>query len=136
MTSIDQDSSSKVPLVAEELRIDRTEAITDQVRVSTNVEERAVMVEGEVERGELDVQRIAVERAVVTAPEPRQEGNTLIVSIVEERLVVEKRLFVIEELHITRTTSVQQVAIPQTVRTMRATVERRATSTERQSNDG
>jgi stress response protein YsnF len=34
--------------------------------------------------------------------EPRQEGDTLIVPLMEEVLVLEKRLLLREELHITR----------------------------------
>ena len=98
--------------------------VTDRLRVSTRIEERPVLIEDVVERGNLSVARVAVERAVSEAPAPREEGSTLIVSIVEERLFVEKRLFVVEELHITRTTTTERVAIPETVRTMRATVER------------
>ena len=58
-------------------------------------------------------------------PPPRQDGDTLVISVVEERLVIEKRLFVVEELRITRIAENQHVRIPETVRTMRATVERK-----------
>ena len=117
------DIERTVPLYGEELTVTKVAAVTDHVRVSTHVDERAVLVEDTVERGELTIERIAVDRAVTHAPEPRQEGATLVVSLVEERLVVEKRLFVVEELRITRTGITDHVAIPQTLRTMRATVE-------------
>ena len=113
-----------IPLLEEQLSVGKAQVVTDRLRVSTTVEERPVLIEEVVERGELHVERIAVDRAVAEAPAPRQDGDTLIVSIVEERLVVKKRLFVIEELHITRTSSSERVAIPETVRRMRATVER------------
>ncbi len=112
-----------IPLFEEQLSVGKTEVVTDRLRVSTTVEERPVLIEDVVERGNLRVERIAVDRAVAEAPEPRQEGDVLIVSIVEERLVVEKRLFVVEELHIIRSSTVERVAIPETIRTMRATVE-------------
>lgn len=113
-----------IPLYDEQIDVAKIEAVTDRVRVSTHVDERDVLIEDTVERGSVSVERITVERAVAEAPEPRREGDTLIVSVVEERLVVEKRLFVIEELRITRTSTTEHVAIPHSVRTMRATVER------------
>jgi stress response protein YsnF len=60
---------------------------------------------------------------VETAPQVRREGNTLIIPLLEEVLVVEKRLILKEELHLT----VEQTEghKPQTVRLRReeATVE-------------
>ncbi|RZI54312.1 MAG: DUF2382 domain-containing protein, partial [Pseudomonas sp.] len=44
-------------------------------------------------------------------PAPRQEGDTLIISVVEEVLVAEKRLFLKEELHITQTDAVTRNAV-------------------------
>lgn len=117
------DNERTIPLYQEQIGIEKTEAVTDRLRVSTHVEERVVLVEDDVERGQLSVERVAVERAVSQAPEPRQEGDTLIVSVVEERLVVEKRLFVVEELRITRTGTTEHITQTETVRTMRATVE-------------
>jgi uncharacterized protein (TIGR02271 family) len=112
-----------IPLYEEQLDIGKVQAITDRVHVSTHVDERTVLIEDTIERGDLTIERIAVDRAVAEAPEPRHEGDTLIVSLVEERLVVEKRLFVVEELRITRRSTTEHVTIPETVRTMRATVE-------------
>ena len=118
------DDERTISLHEEQIDITKVEAVTDRLYVSTHVDQRAVLVEDTVERGKLTIERIAVDRAVTDAPEPRQDGDTLIVSVVEERLVVEKRLFVIEELRITRTSTTDRVAFPETVRTMRATVER------------
>lgn len=117
------DSERTIPLYQERVSIEKTEAVTDSLRVSTHVEEHVVLVEENVERGHLSIERVAIKRAVLEAPEPRQEGDTLIVSVVEERLVVEKRLFVIEEVRITRTSTTEHVSQTETVRTMRATVE-------------
>ena len=118
-----RDGERTIPLYEEQLGVAKVAAVTDRLHVSTHVVERDVLVEETVERGALTVERVAMDRAVTQAPEPRQEGDMLIVSVVEERLVVEKRLFVIEELRITRASTTEPVVIPETVRTMRATVE-------------
>ena len=88
-----------------------------------------MLIEDSVERSDLKVERVPVDRLVTEAPQPRQDGNTLIVSVVEERLVVEKRLFVVEEVRITRTSTTEHIAIPETVRVMHAAVERMNSST-------
>ena len=116
-----QDERS-IPLYQEQVSVLKQDVISDRLRVTTSVEERAVLIEETVERGALQVERIAVERPVTEAPAPRQDGDTLVLCVVEERLIVEKRLFVIEEVRITRTATVEHVAISETVRTMRATV--------------
>ena len=118
------DDDRTIPLYAEQIEVRKAAVISDHVRVRTSVDERSVLVEEQLERGGLQIERIAVDRPVTTAPEPRQEGETLVVSVVEERLVVEKRLFVVEEVRISRTSTTEHVAIPETVRTMRATIER------------
>ena len=118
------DDDRTIPLYAEQIEVRKAAVISDHVRVRTSVDERSVLVEEQLERGGLQIERITVDRPVTTAPEPRQEGETLVVSVVEERLVVEKRLFVVEEVRISRTSTTEHVAIPETVRTMGATIER------------
>lgn len=60
--------------------------------------------EAEVEVGNdrVDVERVAVNEEVDTPPETRQEGDTLIVPVVEEVLVVTKRYRIIEEVRVTK----------------------------------
>jgi uncharacterized protein (TIGR02271 family) len=118
------DFTLRVPIFEETVTVDKVDVQTDALRVHTSVDQREVLVEDVVERGTLRVERMSVDRAVDIAPPPREEGATTIISLVEERLVVEKRLFVVEELHITREQTQERVAIPVTLRTTRATIER------------
>lgn len=50
----------------------------------------------------VDVERVAVNEEVDTPPEVRQEGDTLVVPVVEEVLVVTKRYRIIEEVRVTK----------------------------------
>lgn len=113
-----------IALAAEQLRIDRREIETDRLRVRTVTEEVPVWRSEEVQRGALDVERVAVERPVDTAPAPFERNGVLVVPIVEERLVIQKRLFVVEELHIRRRAVSQTVPVVETLRRQRAVVER------------
>lgn len=118
------DLTFRVPILEESVTVDKVGVRTDAVRVRTSVDEREVMVEDALDRGTLKVERVRMDRPVDAAPPPREEGATTIISLVEERLVVEKRLFVVEEIHITREQTQERVAIPVTLRTTRATIER------------
>ena len=48
-----------------------------------------------------DIQKTAVNRIIDDIPEPHYEGDTLVLPILEEVLVVEKRLILREEVRIT-----------------------------------
>ena len=119
----DQDEV-RVSLVEEAVSIERREAETDRVRVRTVVDAQDVLVEEQLRVGQLDVARVPVEREVAEAPAPYREGDTLIIPVVEERLVIEKRLFVVEELRVTSTSREEAVQIPVSLRRTRAVVER------------
>ena len=119
----DADLKQTIPIIEEHAIVERHEVQTDHVRVRTVVEEKQTDVVARIAREELIVERRRVEREVAIAPPPVEEGDTLIVSVVEERLVVEKRLFVIEELVVRRVAHVEDVHMPTTLKTMHAVVE-------------
>jgi uncharacterized protein (TIGR02271 family) len=80
---------------------------------------------------EVEVERIAIDREIDTAPEIRNDGDTMIIPIVEERLVVEKRLFLREEVHVRRRRVVTQFRQNVTLRSQEVVVERRDAASDR-----
>ena len=118
-----------IPIVQERATVETCEVETDRVRVRTIIEEELADVVARLSREDIVVERRPVERQVPTAPSPREDGDTLILSVVEERPVVEKRLFVTEEILIRRVARTDEVHIPTTLRTMRAVVEQRSIQT-------
>lgn len=122
MTGDDQ-STTRVPVVEEEARIEKRRVESGHVRVRTHIEERQHVLR-ELLLGEaLEVVNVPAEHEVQAPPPPRQEGDVTIISLVEERMVVTKKLFVVEELHVRRTTHLDEIGVPVTVRAMRAVVE-------------
>lgn len=119
-----EDDSTIIPIIEEVPTLSTREVETDRLRVRTIVEEKTTDIVAHLARQELLVERRIVERAVTEAPPPYEEGEMLVVPIVEERLVVEKRLFVIEELVVRRVARTEEVHVPTTLRSMRAVVER------------
>jgi uncharacterized protein (TIGR02271 family) len=113
-----------VPVLAESIDVSRTTRTTGAVRVTKRVEQDEAVVDEPVIRERVEVERRTVNRVVESAPPVREEGDTTIVPIVEEVLVVEKRLLLREEVHLRRVR--ETVHEPQTfaLRRERADVER------------
>jgi len=91
-----------VPVIREEIRVDRQAVEGGGVRVHKRVEEREEVVEQPTFREEVTVERVALGRPLDQAIGSRQEGDTLIIPVLEEMLVVEKRLVLKEEVRITK----------------------------------
>lgn len=95
-----QETGAVVPVVEEHLRVGRREAETGRVRFTKRVLEDEVVIDEPFVREEVEVVRVAVGRQVDAPPPAREEGDTLIIPVLEEVLVVEKRLVLVEELHV------------------------------------
>jgi uncharacterized protein (TIGR02271 family) len=95
------DDTRVIPVREETLDVQQHRVETGGVRVTKVVHEREEVVTAPRVREEVTVERVTLNR-MVDAPVPmRQEGDTLIISLLEEVVVVEKRLMVKEELRIT-----------------------------------
>ena len=93
--------ASVIPLVAEQVEFHKRPVETGKVRVTKSVEVQEQVVDVPLQREEVTVERVPVERFVSEVPPVRHEGDTMIVPVMEEVLVVEKRLMVREELRLT-----------------------------------
>ena len=102
----DQDAETiVVPVIAEVLQVGKQTVVTGGVRLTKRVTEREETVEELLLRESVHVERVPINQIVTEVPAVRQEGDTLIVPILEEVLVVEKRLLLKEEVRIQRTHS-------------------------------
>lgn len=104
-----------IPVVEEQLRIDKKLTETGIVRISKQVTERAETLTVPLAYEEIQVERVAINQFIDAAPPAvRYEGETMIISVMKEVAVVEKRLMLVEELHVTKRLKQRQEA--QTVR--------------------
>ena len=103
-----------VPVIQEELEIQKQPVETGRVRVTKRVHEREELVDVPIMREEVDIDRVPIDRLLDGPVSMRQEGDILIIPVVEEVLVVEKRLRLKEELHVRKRQRESQV--PQRVR--------------------
>lgn len=118
------DDSIVMPLIAEEIEVGKRRVETGKVRVRKTVRTTEQVVDEPVFREEVEVERVAINRVLDAPVGSRQEGDTLIVPLLEEVLVVEKRLILREEIRITRRRTEQRSAQSVTLRSEEATVER------------
>jgi uncharacterized protein (TIGR02271 family) len=127
---IDQHRTEVLPLVEEELRVEKRSLVTGKVRVRSVVEHVEEIARASLEDEQVEVTRVPIEREVQERPVVRQEGDVLIVPLLEEIMVVEKRLVLREELHIRRRVTREDVEVPMTLRRERGVVERESATPE------
>jgi uncharacterized protein (TIGR02271 family) len=119
---------ARIPIVEEEVRVGKRDVETGRVRVHTVVDEEKLNLTELLERDVVEIERVTINREVAQAPLPFEEGDVLVIPVIEERLVVEKRLVVVEEVRIRRRKENAPADIPVTRRVMHAEIERTAPS--------
>lgn len=105
-----------IPLAEEELEAHVYQRQEGVVRFSKRVETDPVETQVEVRSDDVFVERLPRDEIVTTPRSPWYEGDTMIIPVYEERLVMEKRLVLTEEIHVRRTVKTEQVDIQDTVR--------------------
>ena len=111
------DDELVIPVVSEELEVETHHVARGSVRVSTRVEIHDQTVETPFVHEEVVVEHIPVNTIVEgDAPQVKEEGDVLIIPVLEEVVVVEKRLMLRELVRVSKrrtTTSAQEtVAAP------------------------
>ena len=102
------DQERKLQLFAEELSVAKETLETGRVRISTHTNEREAVVDEDLARERVEIETIPFGVQIDRVPEVRQEGDTTIIPVVEERLVVERRLMLKEEVRIRRVRSTER----------------------------
>jgi uncharacterized protein (TIGR02271 family) len=114
----------RVPVIEERVRVNKRTVQTGLVKVSTAVNERIEHLQEELLSETVDVQRVVIDREVSAPPEIRQEGEVLIIPVVEERAVVVKRWVLKEEIHLRKRRQSNTADIPVTLRSTSVSIER------------
>jgi stress response protein YsnF len=102
-TDMPRDADSKsddiiVPLQAESVSIDPRTVEGDTIRLTVRTKTRDHVVDEELKRTNVEIKRVPIGRIVDAAPPVRTEGDTIIVPVMEEIVVVERRLLLKEEI--------------------------------------
>jgi uncharacterized protein (TIGR02271 family) len=113
-----------IPLYAEDLTVSKRQAAGDMVQVSTITSEHETFVDETLNHERVQIDRIPIGRQVDAKPPVRQEGDTTILSVVEETIVIERRLILKEEVHIRRLHVSERYQEPVVLRKQEAVITR------------
>lgn len=113
-----------VPVIEERAVVRKRKKVTGAVRVRTVVREREELVDEPLATEEVEVERVPVDRWVEAPVPVRQEGDTTIVTLHEEVVVVERRLRATEEVRITRRRTTRRASERVVLRREEAVAER------------
>ena len=116
-----------VPLAEETVAVSKREVETGRVQVALTTQTQTVIARETLRGRRIEIERVPVGRMLAegeAAPVPHEQGDTLVIPIVEETAVVVKRLVVREEvrLHFVPTEQPFEQAVD--LRRQHATVER------------
>jgi uncharacterized protein (TIGR02271 family) len=89
-------------LYAEDATVSRQTVETGRVRVAKVTRVRDHLVDELLARTNVEVERVPIGRVIDAMPAVKDEGDLMVVPVVEETVVVERRLVLKEELHIRR----------------------------------
>jgi len=127
---LDGDASTSrvaLPVMEETVEIGRRTEITGRVRIDVRTQVVDELVETMLEATEMRVERHEINRMLEPGspvPQQTQDGDTTIIPVIEEVLVVEKRLMLRAELHVTAVTTSEAVTTTVSLRRQTAEITR------------
>jgi uncharacterized protein (TIGR02271 family) len=120
----DHTGETVIPLLAEEIAVSKQVVETGRVQVARVTHEREQLIDELLAHETVEIDRIPIGRQVNAMPAIRDEGDTIVIPIVEEILVVERRLLLKEEVRIRRVRSTERHQESVTLRHHEAVVTR------------
>lgn len=115
--------TTTVPVVEETLNVRKRHVVRGGVRVHKAVRERQEVVDEPLFGEDVEVERVRVDRAIESPEAVHYEGDTMVIPLMEEVLIVEKHLVVREELRITKRQRETRDVREFTLRSEQATVD-------------
>ena len=120
----DKTGETVLPLLAEELAVSKQIVETGRVQVSRVTHEREQLIDELLAHETVEIDRTPIGRQVEAMPAVKEEGDTIVIPIVEEVLVIERRLFLKEEVRVRRVRSTERHQESVTLRHHEAVVTR------------
>ncbi|WP_338768135.1 YsnF/AvaK domain-containing protein [Bernardetia sp. ABR2-2B] len=114
-----------IPVMEEKIHIEKEIIESGKVQIIKKVDEQKSKVEVPINHTEVQVERKAINKYVEQNPAAiRQEGDTTIVSVLKEVVVVQKKTLLVEEIHITKTQKQEIHTEDVTLKSEKVSVER------------
>ncbi len=98
------EGTRRLPVIEESLHVAKQAVDRGGYRIHKQIETREQLVDELLRTEQVEIERRPINTAIAdgAVPQTRQEGDTLIVPVIEEMLVTVKRLVLVEEVRITR----------------------------------
>jgi uncharacterized protein (TIGR02271 family) len=114
-----------IPVVEEIATVQKRAVEAGTVEIRKTVHERTEVIDIPLHSEEVEIERVNVNRIVDEPVQVRHEGDTMIIPLLEEVLVVEKKLVLREEVHVKRVRKEVHESREVTLREERVEVARR-----------
>jgi stress response protein YsnF len=113
-----------VPLVEEELTVRTRQVAKGTVRLEVGTETLHEEVPVTVSEDVVSITRVPIDRPIDAPPPVRTEGDTIVVPILEEVILIQRQLRLKEEVHLRQERRSKHLAVPVTRRRQRAVIKR------------
>lgn len=122
-------------VIQEEAVVEKRVVETGKVIISKKISEHEEIVDIPLFQEKVDVERIPINQIVQERPAVRQDGEVMIIPVVQEQVFYQKRLVLIEELHVRK--QVVQTHQPQKITLIKEDVEiKRSTENQNSAEQG
>jgi stress response protein YsnF len=121
---VQDENGDVLPLVSEFATVEKRKRRTGVVRVTRKTQSLETVIDELLRDETVEVVRKAIAAEVEEIPTITLQGDTIVVPVIEETVVVTKRIVLKEELHIRRTETKRPFRQTVTLRKQVATVER------------
>jgi uncharacterized protein (TIGR02271 family) len=118
----------RIPVIEERARVEKRIVERGVVKIDATIKEHVETISEALTHEEVEIRHVPMDLEVDVVPEVRQEGDVVIIPVVEERIVVSKRLVLTEELHVHRRKVSEHASIPVTLRSTDIAVQRESSS--------
>ncbi len=115
------DEKLTIPVIEEKAFLDKKVIETGKVRISKRISEHEEVIDEPFFREEVSVERVPINQYVNEKPAVRYEGDTMIIPVVQEQIVMQKRLVLVEELRVNK--QIVETHLPQKVTLLKEEVE-------------
>ena len=91
-----------IPVVEEEAHLEKRLVERNRTRITKQVHTEEETIETPLRQERVQVERVPVERIIDSPLTSHYDGDTLVIPVMEEVLIIEKKLFLKEEVRVTK----------------------------------
>lgn len=102
MGTLDESTTVVIPVAEEHLDVGKREVETGRLRIQKRVSVHEQTIDEPLFADEITIERVAINRVIDAPTSARVEGETTVIPLFEEQIVLQKRLVLREEVRVTK----------------------------------